>query len=248
MLLIVFLLLSTRSSLCFQQSVSILPQNSALTSSPCCNSRRQLLLYSYIGGTPFADEDLAAKENAIAGGDSTTVYNSDILQPPKTLPLIQSFAHFMRYTMKYWKEKEEVQKRVKKLQRNSIFSKEKVDIVSLSIWKRLAHLQEMARNLFSLVGYDSSLLIPCGCFLLLGAIFESVKPHYWSTCINYVVSGESRRDIVMQALIGLGVSSFLGALFTGLRGALFWIAGKWKAKTLNTICWQLRPFIHSRLL
>mmetsp|Transcript_22283 Transcript_22283/g.31922 ORF Transcript_22283/g.31922 Transcript_22283/m.31922 type:complete len:772 (-) Transcript_22283:233-2548(-) len=225
MLLIVFLLLSTRPSLCFQQSVSILPQNGALSSSPCSNSRRQLLLYSSIGGTPFADKELVAKENDIAGDDSTTVYNSDVFQSPKTLPLLQSFAHFMRYTMKYWKDKKEVQKKVKKLQRNSIFSKEKVDIVSLSIWKRLVHLQKMAKHLFSLVGYDSSLLIPSGCFLLLGAIFESIKPHYWSTCINYVVSGESRRDIVMQALIGLSISSFLGALFTGLRGALFWIAG-----------------------
>jgi hypothetical protein len=158
---------------------------------------------------------------------TSTLYDPEVSQRPKTLPLLQSFALFCRYALKYWAEKNEERLTVKELRRarkstgglgNFLDSKS-------NNWNTVKQFYTSAKNLFKLVGYDAALLLPAGCFLVLGAVFESIRPHYWSKCISYVVSGEPHRSTVMNALVGLSVSNFLAALFTGLRGAMFWIAG-----------------------
>ena len=87
-------------------------------------------------------------------------------------------------------------------------------------------LNESRKNLIALVGYDSSLLVPAFSFLILGAFMSSVIPHYYSSCISCVAAGEASREKLLWALGGLGISHVLEAVFTGFRGALFWIAGE----------------------
>jgi hypothetical protein len=87
-------------------------------------------------------------------------------------------------------------------------------------------LKESQQKLVRLVGYDSSLLVPAFSYLIAGALFKSIIPHFYSACISCVASGEVNRGKLLLALGGLGLSSVLEALFTGLRGALFWIAGE----------------------
>jgi hypothetical protein len=87
-------------------------------------------------------------------------------------------------------------------------------------------LNESKQKLVGLVGYDSSLLLPAFSYLVLGALFKSIIPHFYSACISCVAAGEANRRKLLMAMGGLGMSSVLEALFTGLRGALFWIAGE----------------------
>jgi ATP-binding cassette subfamily B (MDR/TAP) protein 9 len=93
------------------------------------------------------------------------------------------------------------------------------------IMASIRQLKESQRKLVGLVGYDSSLLVPAFSYLIAGALFKSIIPHFYSACISCVAAGEARGKLLL-ALGGLSLSSVLEALFTGLRGALFWIAGE----------------------
>eukprot|EP00536_Pseudo-nitzschia_multiseries_P004178 jgi/Psemu1/253381/estExt_Genewise1Plus.C_680043 len=53
----------------------------------------------------------------------------------------------------------------------------------------------------------------------------SVVPSYWGKCIQCVATLTATKAQLVEALIGLGVSSLLAGLFTGIRGSLFWIGG-----------------------
>jgi hypothetical protein len=94
------------------------------------------------------------------------------------------------------------------------------------IRESMCKLDESRKSLIRLVGYDSSLLVPAFGYLVMGAFMASVIPYYYSSCISCVAAGEANRDKLLWALGGLGISHVLEAVFTGLRGALFWIAGK----------------------
>lgn len=90
----------------------------------------------------------------------------------------------------------------------------------------LAGLNESRKALIKLVGYDSSLLVPSFGFLLLGALMTSIIPHYYSQCVTCLAAAESTsRETVVKSLFGLAVANVLAAVFTGMRGAHFWIAG-----------------------
>jgi ATP-binding cassette subfamily B (MDR/TAP) protein 9 len=60
----------------------------------------------------------------------------------------------------------------------------------------------------------------------MGAFMSSVIPYFYSSCISCIASAEPNRNKLLWAIGGLGFSHFLEAVFTGLRGALFWIAGE----------------------
>ena len=94
------------------------------------------------------------------------------------------------------------------------------------VMQSIRKLNESKQKLVGLVGYDSSLLLPAFSYLIMGALCNSIIPHFYSSCISCVTAGEANRRKLMLALGGLGLSSVLEALFTGLRGALFWIAGE----------------------
>lgn len=94
------------------------------------------------------------------------------------------------------------------------------------IMASIRKLNESKQKLVGFGGYDSALLFPAFSYLIVGALFKSIIPHFYSACISCVAAGEANKGKLMLALGGLGLSSVLEALFTGLRGALFWIAGK----------------------
>mmetsp|Transcript_38509 Transcript_38509/g.115532 ORF Transcript_38509/g.115532 Transcript_38509/m.115532 type:complete len:742 (-) Transcript_38509:166-2391(-) len=96
----------------------------------------------------------------------------------------------------------------------------------LSLGETLRRLNESRRSLIQLVGYDADLLVPSFGFLILGAFAQSVVPAYYSKCVTCLAAATATtKSQVVGALTGLAVAEGLTALFTGLRGALFWIAG-----------------------
>jgi hypothetical protein len=106
------------------------------------------------------------------------------------------------------------------------------------IFGSLRKLAASRKNLTRLVGYDSSLLVPAFSYLILGALMSSVVPHFYSACISCVAAGEPNRSKLMWALIGLGSSQVAEALFTGFRGALFWIAGTLLVVVIERFCFD----------
>lgn len=104
----------------------------------------------------------------------------------------------------------------------------------MGILHSIRALNESKQRLVGLVGYDSSLLFPAFSYLIAGALFKSIIPHFYSACISCVSVGEVNRGKLLLALGGLGLTSVLEALFTGLRGALFWIAGECVSHVLDT--------------
>ena len=87
-------------------------------------------------------------------------------------------------------------------------------------------LNEQRRNLVRLAGYNAPIIVPSFTFLLLGALTTSVIPQFYSECIQCVATLDPSRSKCMRALAGLAITSTLGALFTGMRGSLFWVAGE----------------------
>lgn len=94
-----------------------------------------------------------------------------------------------------------------------------------TLWDTIQILNAQRRNVVKLAGYNAPLVVPSFVFLLLGALMMSVIPHFYSDCIQCVATNEPSRMKCIRALSGLAITSTLGALFTGLRGSLFWIAG-----------------------
>lgn len=87
-------------------------------------------------------------------------------------------------------------------------------------------LDESRKELIELVGYDSKLLVSSFGFAMIAAFMNSVIPHYYGQSVNCLANASiTPRTEVITALTGLGIASVLCALFTGIRGALFWLAG-----------------------
>ena len=93
------------------------------------------------------------------------------------------------------------------------------------MWRKM---NEQRKNVMTLAGYSTSFIVPSFGFLLLGALMTSIVPSYWGKCIQCVATLTATKAQFAEALIGLGVSSLLAGLFTGIRGSLFWIGGEQK--------------------
>ncbi len=92
----------------------------------------------------------------------------------------------------------------------------------------LATLNKARKEMIELVGYNSALLVPCFGFAGLAAFMNSVIPHYYGLCINCLANASTTtQSEVVKAITGLAWANFLCALFTGARGALFWLAGEY---------------------
>lgn len=89
-------------------------------------------------------------------------------------------------------------------------------------------LNEQRKNIVALAGYTSHIVVPSFAFLFLGALMSSITPHYYSICIQLVSTLSGTKQELIKAILGLGIVSILEALFTGLRGSLFWIGGTLK--------------------
>jgi len=166
---------------------------------------------------------------------------------PRTMKVLESFAFFVRFSAQTILEKRALRRqgrsnrrrlrhRLKQLvfrrkykhadtdEDDTMAQPEEAD-ENLGIRGSIRKLGESRKNLTRLVGYDSSLLVPAFSYLILGAFTSSIVPHFYSACISCVASGDPNRAKLIWAIGGLGLSHVAEALFTGFRGALFWIAG-----------------------
>jgi hypothetical protein len=136
---------------------------------------------------------------------------------PETKSIPASMAHFAIFVVKRLIENRQmkVDRKIGKVPPKQGFR---------ANWKEL---NEQRRNLSKLAGYNAPIIIPSFTFLLLGALTTSVIPQFYSECIQCVATLDPSRAKCMRALAGLAITSTLGALFTGMRGSLFWMAGEW---------------------
>jgi ABC-type multidrug transport system fused ATPase/permease subunit len=102
-------------------------------------------------------------------------------------------------------------------------------------------LNEQRINLVKLADYTAPIVAPSFLFLTLGALASSITPHYYASCIQLVATLDPSPARVWTAVVGLAASWTLEALFTGLRGSLFWIAG-------SRGNYQIRVKLHRNLL
>lgn len=185
-------------------------QFSGRSATTCAAPERQWRNNNQIAST-FAP---LSRRHAVALGQDASNYDpyeaaNDIEPATKTLP--SSMAFYAQFVVDHFAKN--------RLDRKSV---EKVKGKRRAMWKKL---NEQRKNIMSLAGYTSDIVTPSFLFLFLGALMTSVVPSYYSKCIHCVSTLSATRVQLVEALIGLGVSSILAALFTGLRGSLFWIGG-----------------------
>jgi hypothetical protein len=131
---------------------------------------------------------------------------------PETMPLPQSLAFYAKFLVQHFVKKGVDKKALGKVKgrKRAMFEK----------------LNEQRKNVVTLAGYTPHIAVPSFTFLLLGALMTSIVPAYYSKCIQCVSTLTATRAQLVEAVVGLGVSSTLAALLTGLRGSLFWIGGE----------------------
>jgi len=155
---------------------------------------------------------------------------------PQTKSITGSMVYFAQFVVRTM-----VTNRLNK--QNMLFNKMKKQRGSRrkNFWEALTKLNEQRKNLVTLAGYKAHIVVPSFAFLLLGAVMTSIVPLYQSKCIQLVATLHPVKKNVVEALIGLVVSSTLASLFTGLRGSLFWLAG-------SRANYNIRVKLHRNLL
>ena len=158
------------------------------------------------------------------------IYEDD--EQPHVKKLRSSMMFFVQYVFAYRERKR--QKRVnslfqsKKLKGGSIeivpIDSDDSDNQNIGFRQTISELKSSMGEMIQLVNYDSSILVSSLSFLTLGALMESIIPHYYGQCLHCVTDSVSKASL-MNSLVGLAVTSTLAALFTGMRGSLFWMAG-----------------------
>ena len=184
---------------------------------------------------------LSAVASAVdVSDDDHTSFELDYYNPneihPETKPLVQSVAFFARFVLRMFHENRR-KKRLLHLRRLVQKTKAK----KASWYQRFLDLNEQRKNLVSLADYTAALAVPSFAFLILGALMTSIIPHFEAKCIQLVATMNGDKARLLEALLGLGISSTLCALFTGMRGSLFWIAG-------TRINYNIRVKLHRNLL
>ncbi len=213
------------------------------------HKRHQSQRHHKVTSTSFALRSLSTAAANGANGDVSMMEDElpvDDFQP-RTMKVLESFAFFVRFSAQTILEKRAQRsqgrsnrRRLRHRLKQMIFRRkykhldtDADDLVvktegsdeNLGLRESVRKLDESRKNLTRLVGYDSSLLLPAFSYLVLGAFTSSIVPHFYSACISCVASGDPNRAKLVWAIGGLGLSHVAEALFTGFRGALFWIAG-----------------------
>ena len=171
---------------------------------------------------------------------------------PKTPTILQSIVFFARYVIKSAQLKRNKKRKKKEFRRKYRLTRRQSGVNSdvingdisdddsyfeppKSIREHLASLNKSRKQIIHLVGYGKSIIVPSFTFLILGALFTSIVPHYYSNSITSLASAialektSADRAVgtatLFHNLFGLGIFSTLMAITTGARGSLFWIAG-----------------------
>ncbi len=185
-----------------------------------------------------------SKQETIDEGESLV---NDFI--PDTMSLTQSMVFFSQYLFIYNKERKYKKQLIKGDKKRGILGKlrtkrvndnefsprilerlkteveqEKAEKKTFS--ETLQSLDKSRKELSLLVGFDTKLLVTCFGFAGLAAFMNSVIPHYYGQAVTCLANAmtTTKQDMV-KALTGLGIASVLCALLTGIRGALFWLAG-----------------------
>lgn len=151
---------------------------------------------------------------ALGADPSSTAYDpfaSANRIKPETMTLRESMTFYAKFLIKYF-----VQKRLDKKSAEKVVGKKR------SMWRKF---NEQRKNVMTLAGYTPNLVVPSFTYLFLGALTTSIVPAYYSKCIHCVSTLATTKGQLIEAVVGLGVTSILAALFTGLRGSHFWIGG-----------------------
>lgn len=99
------------------------------------------------------------------------------------------------------------------------------------VFRAVRSFNASSRKLARLAGIDAALMVPAFAHLVVGAMLTTAVPHFYAGAVSsvasaaYGVGGGAEYGEMMRAVGGLGIATTLAALFTGLRGSLFWIAG-----------------------
>jgi hypothetical protein len=178
---------------------------------------------------PINGESL--RETKTITPDDEAFYVSGI--QPKTLPLPHSFDFYVHFILTRMHDNRKKKQLEKKFRRGWRFWKKLPPVQPdgtppprTTMWDTIKILNHQRQNVVKLAGYNAPLVVPSFVCLFLGALLMSVIPHFYSECITCVATNEPSRIKCIQALCGLAISSTLSAIFTGLRGSLFWIAGE----------------------
>jgi hypothetical protein len=177
------------------------------------------------------------------------IFSMDYYDPneisPKTKTLTGSIAFFATFVLRINSTNRrrkklllQMQSKQSQLKASAADKKKKQGPAWLKTFRKL---NEQRKNIVLLADYTASIVAPSFFFLILGALMTSIIPHYYSMCIQLVATLDGTTAKVWEALIGLTVASTLGALFTGARGSLFWIAG-------SRANYNIRVKLHRNLL
>mmetsp|Transcript_13247 Transcript_13247/g.32328 ORF Transcript_13247/g.32328 Transcript_13247/m.32328 type:complete len:900 (+) Transcript_13247:229-2928(+) len=205
----------------------------SITVKPFLQPRRQTAARTALWMTASSTTASSVAE-AETEESSSSSYNDPYVMAnqiaPKTNSLPVSLSYYAQYLLRHFfpkqyekKLQEQKQDKIKETGSSSFGSiQERQQTESPGFWKQF---NEQRRNVMTLAGYTKRMIVPSFTFLFLGALMSSIVPNYWGKCIQSVATLSGSRSQLVEALVGLGVSSTLAALFTGVRGSLFWIGG-----------------------
>lgn len=161
---------------------------------------------------------------------------------PQTKSVPASMAHFARFVVTAFSENRRRQ-RYRQLRYRAVRHRQRAAGQAYRPrWlHQLRRLNEQRRNVVELADYTARIVAPSFASLTLGALLVSVIPHYYAHCIQLVATLDADAHRVARGLLGLALSSTLAALFTGLRGSLFWMAG-------SRANYNIRVKLHRNLL
>lgn len=144
---------------------------------------------------------------------------------PQTPTISESLMFYGKFLVDHF-NKNSLKNKTKREKRNMIQRmlkrNEKPKAKENTMWKQM---NEQRKNIMTLAGCTASFVVPSFGFLLLGAFMTSIEPLYWAKCIQCVATLDATKAQLVEALVGVSVSSILAGLFTGIRGSLFWIGG-----------------------
>jgi ABC-type multidrug transport system fused ATPase/permease subunit len=172
---------------------------------------------------------------AVNGNDSFSpddYYNPNEIHP-HTQPLTQSMSSFVWFVIRQIQRNQKRRRRFVQLQqaRHPVPKRHRQ-------WQQL---NEQRQNIVTLADYGMHIVAPSFVSLTIGALLVSIIPHYYAQCIQLVATLDPNGPRLLRALVGLGISTTLSAIFTGLRGALFWIGG-------SRANYNIRVKLHRNLL
>jgi hypothetical protein len=208
-------------------------------------SRQSSLVPPLLSSSATDPQQQQLRPNSVPSNND--IFSMDYYDPneihPQTKSLTGSIAFFATFCLRILQTNRRRKKLLLQMRQSqlkaAVADKKKKQVPS---WlKTYRKLNEQRKNIVLLADYTADIVAPSFFFLLLGALMTSIIPHYYSMCIQLVATLDGTTAKVWEALIGLTVASTLGALFTGARGSLFWIAG-------SRANYNIRVKLHRNLL